>query len=112
MKLSEQQALFVQDVAKLIEYIFSHNYSCTFGEAYRTPEQAAIYAKEGKGVKDSAHCKRLAVDLNIFSPQGDYLTKTESYELFGTYWESLGDRNEWGGRYMRGDGNHFQRKEL
>ena len=66
MRLQEQQAAFARDVAKLINWIFDNGHSVTFGETFRTPEQAEIYAKEGKGIKDSLHCKRLAVDLNLF----------------------------------------------
>lgn len=108
MKLSDNQKLFAQDVAKLIEYIYSQGYSCTLGEAYRTPEQAAIYAQEGKGIKDSLHCKRLAIDINLFKDD-DYLTATKDYEFLGNYWETLDKQNRWGGRFK--DGNHFERKE-
>ena len=108
MKLSEKQQLFTQHVAILIQEIFKHGYACTLGECYRTPEQAEIYAKSGRGIKNSLHCQRLAIDLNIFSPNGDFLTKTEDYAQFGAFWESLGPENRWGGRFS--DGNHFERK--
>lgn len=109
MKLWEQQTAFAHDVGRLIDFIFSQGFSCSLGEAYRTAEQAEIYAKEGKGIKDSLHTKRLAIDLNVFSPEGEYLTISKDYALFGEYWERLDDRNEWGGTFVRGDGNHFQR---
>lgn len=113
MKLILEQNVFAQNVGKLLEFIYSKNYSCSFGESYRTPEQAAIYAKEGKGIVDSLHCKRLAVDLNLFSPHGDYLSKTEDYKLFGEFWESLHPQNRWGGRFKsRPDGNHFEMNDL
>jgi hypothetical protein len=108
MKLYERQALFVRNVCKLIEYIFSQGYSCTFGETYRTPQQAEIYEKQGKGIKNSLHCKRLAIDLNLFSPQGDYLMGSESHRKFGEYWTSLHKDNQWGGSFKRVDGNHYQ----
>ena len=117
MKLSEQQSEFARDVAKLIDYIDESGYSCTLGEAYRTPEQAAIYAKQGKGINDSLHCKRLAVDINLFSPKGEYLQDSKSYNPFGIFWESLHPANRWGGNFVKhggkiNDGNHFERKEL
>ena len=112
MKLVTQQAAFARDVSKLIAFIFIEGYGCTFGEAHRTVEQAIIYAHQGKGIADSLHCKRLAVDLNLFSPQGDYLQDTKSYEKFGLFWERLSPRNRWGGRFKRADGNHFERVEL
>lgn len=109
MKLQEQQAAFARDVAKLINWIFDNGHSVTFGEALRTPEQAEIYFKEGKGIKDSLHCKRLAIDLNLFDFEGHYLSDTKSYEEFGIFWEGLNPRNKWGGRFNKPDGNHFQR---
>jgi hypothetical protein len=111
MRLSELQQLFARDTVKLFEFIHSLNYSFTYGEAMRSIEQAEIYAKEGKGIIDSLHCKRLAIDINIFDEQGNYLDKTESYKTFGTYWESLSPVNRWGGKFTRADGNHFERNE-
>lgn len=105
--------IFARNVAKLIEYIFESGYTCTLGEAFRTVEQARLYAQKGKGSLNSLHCKRLAIDLNIFSPAGEYLTDTKDYETFGKYWESLNSHNVWGGNFISGalkgsDGNHFQ----
>lgn len=110
MKLYEQQAAFAIQIADLIKYIWDSGYKCTFGEAYRTPEQAALYAQQGKGIKNSLHIQRLAIDLNLYSPEGVYLTKTEDYAQFGQYWESLDSKNRWGGKFTRADGNHFERK--
>lgn len=110
-KLTEQQ-LFVQDIVKLIIYIHSKGYNVSFGEAFRTSEQAAIYAEEGKGIKDSLHCKRLAIDLNLFNPAGLYLTENHLYAPFGEYWESLDPINRWGGNFERKDGNHFERNPI
>ncbi|OQA61624.1 MAG: hypothetical protein BWY41_00051 [Candidatus Atribacteria bacterium ADurb.Bin276] len=104
MSLSEKQKLFTCLVAKLIEFAYTQGYALTFGEAWRPPEMAAIYAKQGKGVKNSLHTKRLAVDLNLFKGEV-YLTKSEDYRLLGEYWESLDPLCRWGGRFK--DGNHF-----
>lgn len=115
MLLWQQQAEFTKDVASLIDAITDAGYFCTFGECYRTPEQALQYAKQGKGIIDSLHCKRLAVDLNLYSPQGIYLTDTHDYEQFGTIWEKLDPKNRWGGYFKTkyhgrlADGNHFER---
>jgi len=107
MKLSQQQQEFAKDIAKLIQFIFSSGYSCTLGEAFRTDEQAEIYAKKGSGIKNSLHCQRLAIDLNLFSPNGEFLGATEDHRKFGDYWEGLDTCNKWGGRFN--DGNHYQR---
>jgi hypothetical protein len=109
--LSQKQAVFALNVAKLIMFIYERGYSCSLGETFRTANQAAIYAKEGKGIVNSLHCKRLAIDINLFSPDGKYFPDTKDYEPFGTYWELLDDNNRWGGKFPRADGCHFQMSE-
>lgn len=111
MKLSELQQLFARDTVELFKFIHESGYSFTYGEAMRSPEQAAIYAKEGKGIIDSLHCKRLAIDLNIFNEKGEYLDKSEDYKTFGQFWEHLCPSNRWGGCFKRPDGNHFERND-
>lgn len=105
MILSEKQAVFTLMIAQLINWAGNHNYRLTFGEAWRTPEQAALNAKNGKGITNSLHTQRLAVDFNLFI-NGQYQTKTEAYKPLGEYWESIG--GSWGGRFKSNpDGNHF-----
>lgn len=111
MNRSAIQQIFAHNVAKLITKIFDCSYSCTLGEAFRTEEQANLYAAKGIGIKNSQHCKRLAIDLNLFSPSGKYLTSTDQYETFGAFWETLHPLNRWGGHFQRADGNHFEMKE-
>ena|ERR1700678_942172 len=117
MLLSELQQLFARDTLELFKEIYGLGYTFTYGEAMRSPEQAALYAKEGKGIIDSLHCKRLAIDINLFR-DGVYLDKTEDYAEIGKYWESLSPANRWGGRFHKKDGtlfpdsNHFERNEL
>lgn len=113
MTLREKQSLFMLNVASFIHYVHSNGFTCTFGEAYRTPEQAEIYAKSGKGIKDSLHCKRLALDFNLYDVSGTYLTDSKDYEKFGIYWESLHEFNRWGGRFKKlVDGNHIEMQDL
>lgn len=113
--LAYQQALFADNIAQLILEIGKRGYHCTFGEALRTPEQAEIYAKQGKGIKDSLHCKKLAVDLNLFTNDYLYITDYKEYEQFGDFWESLSDSNRWGGYFVSKysgkivDSDHFER---
>ncbi|EHY1914506.1 M15 family peptidase, partial [Escherichia coli] len=87
MKLSEKQQLFAVMIADLIHWAQEHGYRLTFGEAYRTPEQAALNAKTGKGIRNSLHTLRLAVDFNLFI-NGEYQTDTDAYRPLGEYWES------------------------
>lgn len=102
--LREKQSTFVSLVAQLILEANRRGYELTFGEALRTPEQAALNAKKGIGIKNSVHLIRLAIDLNLFR-DGKYLNKTEDHEPLGLYWESLHPLSRWGGRF--GDGNHY-----
>jgi hypothetical protein len=102
MTLSEKQRKFTQMVGQLIAWAYAQGYELTFGEAFRTPQQAKLNAAKGSGIANSLHCDRLAVDFNLFV-DGKYQTSTEAYEPLGLYWESLG--GAWGGRFN--DGNHF-----
>jgi len=102
------QEIFALNVARLILFIFEKGYTCSFGEAYRTPEQAELNAKKGIGIKNSLHCKRLAVDLNLFTTTGKFSIDKKDYEQFGIYWEQLHDYNRWGGNFQRPDSDHFQ----
>ena len=108
MTLREKQSVFSVLVAKLMLEADRRGYEITLGEAWRPPEMAELYAKQGKGIKNSLHTQRLAIDLNLFK-DGVYLGRSEAYRPLGEWWEaqSLKDRYDccWGGRF--GDGNHF-----
>lgn len=107
MTLSEKQQLFTSLISNLIQHLNEKGYQITFGEAWRSKEMAKLYASEGKGIENSLHCLRLAIDLNLFL-NGKYLTKTDDYEAAGRYWESLSSSDfkcAWGGHF--GDGDHF-----
>jgi len=104
MTLGEKQRQFTLLVCQLIHWAYDHGYELTFGEAYRTPEQAALNAKTGAGISNSLHTKRLAIDLNLFK-DGQWLQKSEDHLPLGEYWETLG--GTWGGRFSKPDGNHY-----
>jgi hypothetical protein len=109
LSLLDEQEVFSRNVCKLIEFANNKGYSVTLGEAYRTHEQALIYAHEGLGIKNSLHCERLAIDLNIFDKSGKPLSTIEEYKPFGEYWESLNEDNTWGGKWIhRPDSDHFE----
>lgn len=107
MTLREQQSLFVMLVGGLIEHAYSAGYELTFGEAWRTPEQARLNAQRGSGIVNSLHCERLAIDLNLFR-DGKLLTSVEDYRPLGEYWKSLHSLARWGGDFTtRPDADHF-----
>ena len=107
MTLRQKQSLFCRLVADLIRHAYAKGYELTWGEAYRSKEEAARLAGLGLGIKTSLHTSRLAVDLNLFL-DGAYQTTTEAYRPLGEWWEQQSGPDYqccWGGRFL--DGNHF-----
>ncbi len=104
MTLREKQSLFVRLVGLLIAEAYERGYELTFGETWRTPEQAKANADAGKGISNSLHKDRLAIDLNLFK-EGQWLSTTEAHQPLGEWWEKLHPLCRWGGRF--GDGNHY-----
>ncbi|MDD9340786.1 MAG: M15 family metallopeptidase [Providencia heimbachae] len=102
MSMVDKQNRFTGMIAKLIIFAQDNGYQITFGEAFRTKEQAVLNQKSGKGISKSLHTERLAVDFNLFK-NGEWLTKTTDHKQLGEYWESIG--GSWGGRFN--DGNHY-----
>lgn len=106
MSLSNLQKEFTSCIAELILWANDHGFELTFGDAYRDPRSHGQYGeKVGYSHRKSNHKRRLAVDFNLFTEEGDYLTQTADYEPLGRYWESLHIAASWGGSYN--DGNHF-----
>ena len=95
----------------LLASVKERGYEATFGEAYRTAEQQEIYFRTGKTkTMNSYHLKRLAIDLNFFK-NGEYLTAKEDLQEIGDYWESLNNKNSWGGNWQGFiDTPHFERR--
>lgn len=107
MTLSEKQIVFTMNIGKLIEWAYANGYGLTFGDAYRDPRLAALNAQQGKGIVNSLHSRRLAVDFNLFKG-GLYQPRSELYAPLGEYWKSLDPANCWGGDFRpTPDGNHF-----
>jgi len=104
MKLGERQRLFAKLLPRLIDKAYELGYEITLGEAWRPPETAAAYDAAGKGISNSLHIDKLAIDLNLFK-DGVYLPHTQDHEPLGIFWESLHSECRWGGRFN--DGNHY-----
>ena len=104
MTLREKQSLFVMLVGGLIEHAYELGYELTFGEAYRSPEEAERLARLGLGIPGSLHISKLAIDLNLFK-NGKYLSSSEAHRPLGEWWEEQHELARWGGRF--GDGNHY-----
>jgi hypothetical protein len=113
MTQGDKARLFTRMVAgKLFPFIWEKGYEVTFGEAWRPQEVADLYAKYHKGIANSLHSARLALDVALYK-NGIYLMKDDDYKEVGEYWESLSTEEFkccWGGRF--GDGNHFSISHL
>jgi len=109
--LGEKQRVFTQNIGKLIEWAYAAGYQLTFGDAYRDPRLAALNAQQGKGITNSLHSRRLAVDFNLFK-DGTYLPQSEDYRPLGEFWKTLDPLNRWGGDFRPlSDGNHFSMED-
>lgn len=106
MTEGQLQRKFPPLVALLIQWIYTQGLEVTFGEAWRTPEQAAWNAAHGKGIVHSLHCDRLAIDLNLFK-DGVYLTDAESYKPLADYWKTLDPDACAGYDFASRDADHF-----
>ena len=110
MSLSQEQAAFLLDACKLIQYATEQGFVVTGGELARTVEQQAIYFKTGRSkTMDSIHLKRCAIDLNFFK-DGKLVWDKNQIAPIGAYWESLNEKNRWGGNFKSLiDVPHFER---
>ena len=110
MSLSQEQAAFLRDMCKLVEYASSQGFLVTAGELYRTPEQQEIYVKTGRSkTLNSIHLKRCAIDLNFFK-DGKIIWDKQMLAPLGAFWESLHPKNRWGGNFKSlVDCPHFER---
>lgn len=104
LTVGEKQELFMRLLPRLIDYAHAQGYELRGGTLERDPRVASLLAAEGKGIVNSLHTQRLAIDLHLFR-QGKYLTRTEDHKVLGEFWESLHPLCAWGGRFN--DGNHY-----
>ena len=100
-ELVSLQCQFAGMVAKLIEEAQRRGYQITLGELYRPPVLAELYAKQGKGIRNSLHTAKLAIDVALFR-DGEYLTDNADYRALHEWWQSIG-----GAPMIPHDGNHF-----
>lgn len=92
----------------LVHYIYGKGYKIRWGDGFRDPRvHGAMGEKKGYGHRNSCHKLKLAQDLNIFDPFGQFLTESETHKEFGDYWKSLDPDNRWGGDFSKPDGNHY-----
>ena len=122
MSKMQSQWMFLLDLADLIRFIEVNDFSAVGGELKRGhAEQQRLYdlglskAKPG----ESRHQHLQAIDIEIFDEFGKWLKVPDNkdaqkehrakLQIFGDYWESLDERNRWGGNWTFYDPNHFER---
>lgn len=110
MSLSQEQAAFLLDACKLIQYATEQGFMVTGGELMRSIEQQTIYVNSGRSkTMNSMHLKRCAIDLNFFK-DGQLVSSKAVLDPVGAYWESLDPKNRWGGNFKSlVDCPHFER---
>lgn len=107
MSLLSVQQRFAVDAATLILKAHMSGWGVTLGEVWRSPEQAQWNAERGLGIANSLHTEKLAIDLNLFTPEGVYITDDRGHTELGAWWKSLGPDHYWGGDFSRKDFNHY-----
>jgi len=118
MSLSEQQHLFLVDVAKVIRFVEGMHLRCTGGHLWRSPEEQQRLVDEGRSTTmQSKHLSRLAIDFNFFrqDAKGRWILcmKKGILQPIGDYWEELSPYNAWGGNWESFvDLPHFERRPV
>lgn len=111
MSMVTEQAAFLLDACKLVQFATEQGFTVTGGELYRTTEQQQIYVNTGRSkTMNSNHLKRCAIDLN-FIKAGQLVYDIAQLEAIGRYWESLSPKNS-AGMFWKSfkDVPHFERK--
>jgi len=93
--LSDLQKQFTRMLPLLFSKAHALGYQITLGDAYR--DKRCPYGSE-----DSNHHRRLAIDLNLFTDDGEYITDGTGHTELHEYWCSIG-----GAAMIEGDANHY-----
>lgn len=106
MTLNQKQAEFTYTMGCFIVWAFENKHQLIGAEWFRPPELAELYAQQGRGIKNSVHRYKLAVDLFLLK-NGTVTWNTEDYRVLGEKWESMHPLARWGGRFKNRDAVHF-----
>lgn len=111
MSLVAEQAKFLLDTCQLIVAAAQSGFTVTAKELGRTPEQQAIYVKDGRSkTMNSNHLRNCAIDLYFFR-DGKLVMDKDMLQPLGNLWESMDPKNAWGGNWKTfKDIPHFERR--
>jgi hypothetical protein len=104
MTTNEKKVEFMRILAAFLGWCFQNDYEVIGSELYRTKEQAEIYAKSGKGILNSIHRMKMAIDLFRYK-DGTVTWDFEDYREMGEKWKTLHPLARWGGDFN--DAVHF-----
>ena len=114
-KLGQKQERFSICLAMLILKAGKFGYGVRVGEVWRHEILARHYASIGKGIINSNHCNKCAVDIILtidgvvqWGKKGT--PSAEPYRKLGEWWKSLGPDHYWGGDFRRRDVYHYSIK--
>jgi hypothetical protein len=111
VSLREARIAFTLALSRLIVWANDHlsGFGIAFGEGLVALTDAADKDYDGPHLKGGGHYNGLAVDLLIYDPHGDYITRGDhpAYVKLGEQWERMDSLARWGGRFKSRDGNHF-----
>ena len=85
VRCAQATAYFITQIPR----IDKGRHQVTMGEAHRPEWVAATYAKQGLGIKESLHTKKLAIDLLLFV-DGVYQSEPEAYQPLAELWMQVG----------------------
>src|SRR3990167_7367068 len=113
MSLREKQVIFAEIVAKLIIKANLIGTPVVVLEWYRDIERQKYLVSIGRSrTMNSKHIDGLAVDLCFIDDlrdDGQMNWTADKYRHLGIYWESLDDKNNWGGSWQSiVDAPHFE----
>lgn len=117
-----KQAAFAWSLSRLSAYTFDvlgHRH--VIADVHRNPKVFGEFGKRKAGSyggKRSCHKMKMAADLPIFKIDAmgrfQYKKTTPDHLEQGEFWEQLAEHTgfdlAWGGRFTRGDGNHFSHR--
>lgn len=107
MQLGKKQELFMRLFPRLIDKAHELGFEVRGGDLFRAPLVFGEYDEyKGYGARKSCHKLKLAIDLNLFK-NGRFITTTKGHKELGEWWEAQHELCRWGGRFKRGDGNHY-----
>lgn len=105
--LSQKRVRFTRGVALLIQKAAELGYGAALDQVKRTQVEANANANSGAGIAHSLHLDGLAADLNLYKPDGAYITDATGHAQLGSWWKSLGPDYYWGGDFTKRDYNHY-----